>query len=269
MHKYLTITMTLLSISLYAQEKSIIFPDKLLVSPFYASMIEPKIGFSFSHGKNNIRLDIGASRDLINVNESFSFGADFFTFTKLRGEENFHFPVEAVDYLFGLNTCLVSKSTDHTVGARFRFSHISAHMVDGNYTGATGGWRDAKNPHVYSREYFEVIPFYQSSSYRVYAGANYLMHVVPHDVKRWSLQGGLEYFIPFGKSFTPFVAYDLKTVPLDKTTVDNTFMAGIKLGNQYGSGFRIQYIYYSGKSMHGEYYNVAEKSSSIGFTIDF
>ena len=36
-------------------------------------------------------------------NSKLSFGADLFTYTLLRSQSDFHFPVDAVDYLFGVN----------------------------------------------------------------------------------------------------------------------------------------------------------------------
>ncbi|MBI2417716.1 MAG: hypothetical protein HYV28_07400 [Ignavibacteriales bacterium] len=95
------------------------------------------MGVQFAAGANNIRLDIGNSRDILHYSAekgvTYSFGADFFTYTKLRGENDFHFPVEAVDYLFGLNAGYKKLTTHGSYGMRFRFSHISAHLADGRY----------------------------------------------------------------------------------------------------------------------------------------
>ncbi len=264
----------IIACKLAAQNNITMFPDKLSMEPFYANFLEPKIGFLFTTGENNIRLDIGASRDLLQSvnkteNTTLSLGADFFTFTKLRGEDNFHFPVDAVDYLFGINSTWQKNQSDAAVGARLRFSHISAHLVDGHYD-PQKGWREGKAPHVYSREFFELTPFYQTDSYRGYLGITYIVHVVPHDVKPWMINCGAEYFYRgISPLINPFIAYDLRTIVLDKTTINNTFLAGIKFGQPYSAGVRVQYTYFSGKNIHGEYYDVKENYSSIGLTIDF
>ena len=55
---------------------------------------------------NKLRLDISTSRDIVkwyDDDETISIGADLFTFTRLRSTDNFKFPVETIDYLFGLN----------------------------------------------------------------------------------------------------------------------------------------------------------------------
>ncbi len=264
-----------LTSKLAAQNEITLFPDKLSMEPFYANFLEPKIGFLFTTGENNIRLDIGASRDLLHIankpeNTLLSFGADFFTYTKLRGEDNFHFPVDAVDYLFGINTVWQKKQSDAIYGSRFRFSHISAHLVDGHFNSQINGWRDGKNPRVYSREFFELTPFYQTDFYRGYLGITYLIHIVPHDVKPWMFNcGGELFYTGISGVISPFIAYDLRTIALDKTIINNTFLAGVKFGQKFGAGVRVQYSYFSGNNIHGEYYDMKENYSSFGLTIDF
>jgi hypothetical protein len=258
---------------LFAQSETQVFPQNLAVEPFYANFLEPKIGFLFTTGDNNIRLDIGASRDFVHykpdAHTTYSFGADFFTYTKLRGEANFRFPVEAVDYLFGVNSCYIKEEKHSAYGARFRYAHISAHFVDGHYDSLNGVWLDGRTPHVYSREFLELTPFYQTDAYRVYAGATYMLHVIPSTIKKLIVNGGFEYFLRLGSKVNPFAAYDFRSITLNKMSINNTVMAGIKFGDPYSSGFRIQYSYYNGYNIHGEYYNVRETTHSIGFTIDF
>lgn len=56
--------------------------------------------------EDNLRLDIGASAEIIKFEKDkleFSAGVDFFTFSNIRTETNFKFPVDAIDYLFGVN----------------------------------------------------------------------------------------------------------------------------------------------------------------------
>jgi hypothetical protein len=81
--------------------------------------------------KSQLRLDIGTSRDIYRrhcEDKIISFGADFFTYTRLRGEKEFHFPVETIDYLFGINAGFKKSKPDSEYGFRFRLSHISAHL---------------------------------------------------------------------------------------------------------------------------------------------
>jgi hypothetical protein len=263
----------------HAQSKSTYFPSELLISPFKANYLEPKLGFQFSVGENNIRLDIGNSRDILHYavddKTTISFGADLFTYTKLRGETNFKFPVEAVDYLFGINSGYLTKEASSSYGYRFRYAHISAHLVDGQIKKNLAdpmdiSWRDNRPSFVYSREFLELTPFYSYKNLRGYVGFTYLLHTLPSNIKKGVLNAGAEFVDnehTFGM-FTPFAAYDLRTISLDKTSCNNTIAIGVIIGNPYKNAVRIQYIYYSGKSIHGEYYDVSEKYSAIGINLE-
>jgi hypothetical protein len=260
---------------LSAQENEVRwFPDHLLIQPFAANFLEPRAGFQFVTGDNDLRLDIGASKDLIQCsaeNAQFSIGADFFTYTRLRGEDEFHFPVDAVDYLFGLNAGWKKNLSNSVYGVRTRLSHISAHMVDGHFEPNTQTWRDNRKPIVYSREFIEAFPFYEQGNVRLYAGITYLFHVVPRDLRKVFVQAGGEYF--FGAFcaglLTPFASVDLKTSTAGSLRVSQTALAGIKFGDRARGGARCYLVYYNGKNAHGEYYNIDEQTVSFGVTLDF
>ena len=174
--------------SINAQSSFKMFPSGLTVEPFTANTLEPKLGFLFHVSENAIRLDISNSMDVFRITNAddysknsseISMGVDMFTYTLLRGETNFHFPVDAVDYLFGLNACYKKVTNDAEYGARFRFSHISAHLVDGHFDGTNFEWKDNHPPRVYSREFFELMPYYKVNSLRVYGGLTYIFHIDP------------------------------------------------------------------------------------------
>jgi hypothetical protein len=106
--KYIRILLlTVVFSGILTAQKVELFPGDLNIQPFTSNFLEPRMGVFFQSGKNDLRLDIGASKDIArftgNNGTLFSIGADFFTYTRLRGEADFHFPVDAVDYLFGLN----------------------------------------------------------------------------------------------------------------------------------------------------------------------
>ena len=121
---------------LYSQTTTEWFPSDLNIQSFTANFLEPRNGFMFALDDNQLRLNIGTSRDVVQVitgTENISLGVDFFTYTRLRGEDNFKFPVETIDYLFGLNAGYKINDSNKEMGVRFRFSHISAHLVDCRY----------------------------------------------------------------------------------------------------------------------------------------
>lgn len=250
------------------------FPSDLNIQPFAANMLEPKLGFLFQFDKNELRLDIGSSMDLIHYkpceDQLFSLGADLFTYTLLRGETDFHFPVDAVDYLFGLNFGYKQQFEKYEIGARLRISHISAHFVDGHYNGTENEWRDGRFPRVYSREFLELMPYINYENIRFYIGYTYLYHVDPLYIGKNNLQAGFDYYAKdmICKYISPFAGYDIKLVKIGEYTANNSLHIGVKFGNAEGRGLSISYQFYSGKSIHGEYFDYQKKYSSIGLNLD-
>lgn len=262
-------------ISIFAQDNIELFPSDLNIQPFSANILEPRLGFIFQTGGNELRLDIGGSADIIKYNKceniTWTFGADLFTYTLLRGEKDFHFPVDAVDYLFGINFGYKNKiDEEKEFGARLRISHISAHFVDGHYDGTNDMWRNGQLPRVYSREFMELLPYYKINDLRIYGGLTFLYHVDPSSIKKDNYQLGAEYFFSniISENLTPFLAYDIKLVHLNKYTGNNSINAGIKLGKKEGRGLSFYFTHYSGKSFHGEYFDFNEKYSAFGINLD-
>jgi hypothetical protein len=256
---------------IFAQEDW--FPKELNVQHFTANFLEPKAGFLFNTSDNKIRLDIGTSQDIIHIKTEsgiYSAGADLFTFTRLRSEKDFHFPVETIDYLFGLNASFRRKFCGNEFGVRFRFSHISAHLVDGQFDKSLNQWRDGRLPQVYSREFVELFPFIRFNDLRFYLGLTYIFHSSPKEIKKGIFQIGGDYFLTTisNNIFTPFVAYDFKLSGKDKYVGNNFINFGIKFGEFNKKGFSIYYSYISGQSIHGEYFDTKESYSSIGFNLD-
>lgn len=263
----------LFGVNHFAQKKYELFPSELNIKPFVANFLEPKVGFMFMSGKNSLRLDIGNSKDFIHLvdgNKIISFGGDFFTYTKLRGETDFHFPVDAVDYLFGLNGSVKIKDEDTECGLRMRLSHISAHFVDGHFDNYSNTWRSGRTPRVYSREFVELTPFYSSNDFRFYTSYSYLFHVVPKEIGKSIFQIGGEKF--FNLSFTdhlfPFIAYDLRLTKIGKYTGTNSLSAGIKVGKKENGGISFMVDYFSGNNIHGEYFDYKENYVAFGMNLD-
>lgn len=257
-----------------AQEKLKLFPSDLLVQPFTANTLKPKLGFEFKNGKNELSLNIGNTVDImqykLNNNSKVSFGADLFTYTLLRSQSDFHFPVDAVDYLFGVNFGYVKQLKNSRVGARLRISHISAHFVDGHYDKQNQQWRDGRNPKVYSREFFELIPYIRFSDLRLYAGVTYIYSIDPRDLGKDQYQVGFEYFGNglLNDQITPYLAYDFRLINIYQYTGNNSLEAGIKVGNVEAKGISFYIRYFSGYNIHGEYFDLREEFTSFGFNLD-
>ncbi len=248
------------------------FPNDLTIHPFTANQLEPKLGFVFRMNSNQLWLNIGNSMDLIRIKhdgEIFSIGADLFTWTLLKKEDNFRFPVDAVDYMFGLNFGFKTAAHNYSFGGRIRLSHISAHFVDGHFDAVQQQWKDGRNPRVFSREFVEILGFYSFYNLRVYVGGTYLYHVEPPGIGKASVQAGLEYFMKDALSYniSPYIAADGTMKTNDKKR-NFTLNTGIKFGKIEGRGLRIYYQYYNGNDINGEYYDVKREYSALGINLD-
>lgn len=256
--------------NIIAQHKSVVFPSNLLIQPFVANSLKPKLGFEFKNSKNELSLNVGNSIDILHYKldeqSSLAFGADLFTYTLLRSQSNFHFPVDAVDYLFGLNFGY----SNNNYGARLRISHISAHFVDGHYNKKLNDWLDGREPKVYSREFIELIPFYSFDDFRAYAGFTYIFSIDPRNIGKDQYQIGIEYLADklISKYLTPYLAYDIRLINIYGYSANNSIEAGIKYGYSTGKGFSLFLRYFSGHNIHGEYFDVRERFTSIGFNLD-
>lgn len=258
----------------FSQWEYELFPSGLNIQPFTANILEPKTGFLIALDKNQLQLDISTSKDIVhwsNDKDEISFGADLFTFTRLRSTDDFKFPVETIDYLFGFNAGYKTKiCNNNEYGFRFRLSHISAHLVDGQFDAQTQQWRDGRKPFVFSKEFIELFPFYRVNTFRAYAGFTYIFHVIPDVIKNGIFQIGFDYFATQISTdyLTPFVAYDFKLNGVEKYAGNNIISAGVKFGNWNQRGLSLYFTYMSGKSIHGEYFDVNENYSSVGFNFE-
>ncbi len=257
----------------FAQFKHELITSDLNIQPFTANFLEPKSGFLISTDNNKLRLDISTSRDIVkwfDEDESISIGADVFTFTRLRSTDNFKFPVETIDYLFGFNAGYKKKICEYEYGMRFRLSHISAHLVDGQFDSQNKEWREGKEPFVFSKEFIELFPYFRYENFRTYFGLTYIFHVIPKEIKKFNVQLGFDYFATqFGTVYlTPFVAYDFKLNGDIKYIGNNIISAGVKFGKWNQKGLSLYYTHISGKSIHSEYYGVNENYSAVGFNFE-
>ena len=263
-----------LSISIQAQTNKEWFPDKLNIQPFTANLLEARNGSMFAPGKDKLRLDIGVSKDFLQFKsegQTISFGADLFTYTRLRSEGKFKFPVETIDYFFGLNAGYKKKEGKVEFGARFRVSHISAHLVDGKFNEESNRWIEGREPFVYSKEFVELFPYYKISGMRIYLGFTYIFHIVPNVINNGIYQTGFDYYLISSglKSFMPFIGLDFKLTGIDGVYSGNTISkVGLKFGTNPSKGFSILLSYISGKSIHGEFYDINENYLNFGFNLD-
>lgn len=252
-----------------AQDRSFTGFQGFVFRPLRANIFEPRVGAFYQIKPEKLRLDIGNSLDLISVilshQAELRFGADFFTFTRLRSEVNFRFPVETTDFFFGINSSLrTALSPDLTFSSRFRLAHISSHLVDGSPA--------YHESFVYSREFVDIVAALEWGSWRGYAGLNVVFHTIPDNFGIFTPQLGLDIldYTIFGENIGLSGGFDIKLLTINgEVFAQQSAQGGLRLGKASRTGVFIGAYWYNGKSIHGMYYNEHDRYWGLGFQIDF
>jgi len=242
--------------------------------PLIANPYEARMGFIGQPSEERLRMDIGASFDLIEISKNGTFGVDMMTYTRLRSEGRFKFPVETTDYYFGINSAfrfnnnpIFGEMFNRDEQLRIRLAHISSHLIDGY----TEDWVFLEKPFVYSREFLEVIykvnhgfyDCYFPSIISPYVGVNYIFSKIPNNIESFELITGFDlhsyltddFYIKAGYNFT------LKGFDDNYYGVSNA-QAGIVYNFSENRAIFLGIYAHDGLSMHGMFFN--QKDSYIG-----
>jgi len=249
--------------------------SNLLFVPLQASVFEAKNGVTKFINKKNLMLDIGVTMDLVGIKskqQTYTFGADFFTFSNLRNESNFKFPVDAIDYFFGINFNYKKKySNTFDLLARFRISHISSHFEDGHiYENSDTIF----TPVVFSKEFFDLAVmaeynFTNKLSGKGLLGVNYIFHSIP-EMADFSGQFGLELRYYFYKILSFYISNDASLGSVNSVSnLNESFETGITIGQKDSRAISFYFDYYDGQDYKGQYYGNYLNYTGLGFRIKF
>lgn len=261
----------------------------------YASPHAPRIGGASEDGGEKVRLEIGGSIPLYRQMQGDSaaagvptpgleLGADFFTWSRLRSDPDFKFPVEAIDYYFGLyGGYALGDVADFRLLADLRIAHISAHLVDGERRFATTGFR----PFVYSREFVDAaLTLHRDLAPRVRdgvrdgrtiyrgrlrgtLGTRALFHTLPENLGRitpsLSLDGAYQVLEQF--PLTLQAGYRIALNNEYAPVLEHSIRCGLKFAELGGNSITLEGSYYRGRSTYGQYSSEMEEYGGVGFTL--
>ncbi len=262
MIKKTIILLLLLSVSGYSK-------GLLLFKPLFSNPFEPRDGAFYQFEEDKLRLDIGASFDFVKLNvagNEAAIGADFFTYTRLRHEGNFKFPVETSDYFFGLN---YSMKFDITMPAyiRLRVSHISSHLVDG-YT--DDNYEFIREPIVYSREFIDIVWAQYLFDFRYYVGANFIFSTIPGSPEFFTPQIGFDYSRRLTSWLSFDMGFDFKLIGIDGIWQGTSVtQLGLTFWTSENYGIFTGLYCYRGRSMHGQFFTDYDDYLGLGFQFIF
>lgn len=259
-----------------AKDSLYFFTTSTLFVPTETSIIESKVGVTKYTDDKNLKLDIGVSFDLIGLKANkikYSFGVDFFTFSNLRSESNFKFPVDAIDYMFGINfNFRKSYSKKLDLAGRFRVSHISSHFEDGHIYKRTD---TIFTPVVFSKEFLDFAVesdfilaknFYMKSM----LSFNYIFHSIPEDAKGISGQLGLQFRYFVTNYMSLYVADNIELASVySVSNLNNNFESGISFGMLNTRSINLFFTYYDGQDYRGQYYGDYLGNTGLGLRIKF
>lgn len=276
-------------------------PSSGNVAAPFAGKYEARVGSSYEPSHKKLRLDIGTSIDLLHwgggddrprgdedhsdplvpsiPTSRFSLGTDFFTWTRLRSTGTFKFPVEAVDYYFGINGA-VSMESGPISDLRLRIAHISAHLVDGDPSFTS----PVQQYMTYSREFADLMVGIGTTSMRwrarhrdvvvrPYVGAMWLFHTIPDTLGRITPYAGVDGFwqpmpaTPLSLKFGYEARLNTELAPIG----EHLLRLGVKFGApaERANGVLIEGSYYAGHSPYGQHFSEREHFWSLGFAVDF
>ncbi len=243
-------------------------PPGLLFRPLQANVFEGRVGVLYQPVRDKLRLDIGTTIDLradsLSDKVELRSGADFFTFTRLRSEGRFKFPVETADFFFGVNSTLRLRGDAYDVTGRLRIAHISSHLVDG-YAGPVEAF-------TYSREFVDLVAALELNSLRLYAGVNWLFSTIPDDFGTLIPQLGFDFAYGdlIGSHLSLVGGYDFKLPTInDATTAVHAGQIGLKVGERYAAGISVNFSFYRGKSVHGMFFNDRDSYAALGVQVEY
>ncbi|MFA7327259.1 MAG: DUF1207 domain-containing protein [Candidatus Kapaibacterium sp.] len=240
--------------------------------PLIANPYEARIGFIGQPSNDRLRMDIGATFDLFDISQYGTFGIDMMTYTRLRSEGRFKFPVETTDYYFGVNSAfhfwdspIFGKIYGDYEELRIRLAHISSHLIDG-YTIENNF---ISPPFVYSREFLEIIYKINNTSsidcqeISPYFGVNYIFSKIPRNIESLELISGIEYRKGLNENISLEAGYNFTLKGFDNTYYGvNSGQAGIRFYLAKERAIFVGVYLYDGLSMHGMFFN--QKDSYIG-----
>ncbi|MER3525139.1 MAG: hypothetical protein C4326_14110 [Ignavibacteria bacterium] len=265
-------------------QRFLLLPGPLGVPPLVASYQEPRVGLRKEIGTSKMKVDIGASVDLLEVRpvadstHRIRVGIDFFTYALSTSSEGLRLQIDAVDGFFGGHIAYIGALDDRSaVLLRLRLLHLSAHFLDGHFSTTTQTWKENRAPIPFTRDFGELLGFYRFSTsalvLQAYSGCSYATLIRPTAIQRFELLAGFELSsvigTVFGKPFNLYLADHLVLRRIPVAVGTNNLEGGVKFGAWQGTGLKLFLSYYNGLDPFSQYYDVRRRNVGVGFAFDF
>lgn len=224
-----------------------------------ANPFEGRIQIFASPDARAMRFDIGASPAMHVRDSTLAIRSDFFTLSRMRSRGAMKFPVETIDYWFGLSAAWAP--IELPVSMRVRLAHVSAHFVDGTPWPFTA---DSTVP-IYSREFAELLVATTAGPLRCYGGLSYIWSNHNPEFTRFIPQIGFELTHRVATSLSVIAAYDGKLVGFRGVTLpQHCAQVGLLYRHRTNIEGGLMIYRYSGRSIHGMFAQDRDDYWAIG-----
>lgn len=256
--------------ALTKENMGIAMPNHSLFQPLIADPKWPRFTVAYQHFSKGM-----------GVKHVFApnFGASFPIYRMVNNQKDSEWEIGVQGGLFGIMdigrnpTALVN--ADYFIGLPIthrsgswsylaRIYHVSSHLGDEYMLTPEG-----KKVHRINLSYegLDLLASHNFDGLRLYGGGGYILHKEPSYIKRLKVQGGSEYYAHstfMDGMFRPVVGLDIKAEEQGKWHPGISFKAGVQLENSALISNKVQLMleYYSGKSIHGQFYK--DKIQYIG-----
>jgi hypothetical protein len=259
-------------------------PGRTIFPNIPASYEEPRLGLTKDINTSHMKLDIGSSMEVLNVSvshdstQNLRFGADFFAYALVTSYEGLRLQVDALDGYFGGHAVYRVQLPHSALLLRFRFLHLSSHLLDGHFNLSDSTWRGGRFPNPLSRDYGEITAGHlwqwDSSELFLYAGFSHATFIRPPTMKRLNAVFGVAAHTGDWTGFLAgrpvhFYASDhFRLWGVDTFSGTNMFEAGVKFGEWNGAGIRIFLSHHSGLEVYHQYFDMKSDDWGLGFALE-
>lgn len=228
------------------------------------SFLEPnRFAVVYDRKPERIRLEAGYGAEVLRVDKT-TIGGEILVWSGLKTLSNFRFPVETVDYFFGLySVSRLYNKEDVVLNLRMRVSHISSHIVDGSTDSIVGG-----SSSRFSREFISIEAMLgdrHSASLIASAGLKYVFHQVEKNEPVIQIPITIDYrILRLGSNANLHSFFSTAAGPSLPV-----YSAGVVLQKDTGGNSKLEIYgeYHSGHSRYGVDGNSKQSGFEIGVRI--
>lgn len=258
------------------------FPDDSIKHSFKAQEKAPRFGILYYPSNSNLKLDLGLPIEILKIDlkdeANIIIGIEASMRILSTNFKGMRFQIDALDGTLGGFITYSQIHLNNQTQVRFRFNHISSHLLDGHWDHFTDYWI-SQTPLPYTQNYFELSyiknNFLRYGLIRYMGSLSYCTLVRPPEIKRLIFNLSFEYYFNListelqGIKITPLVSYNFEVNGNSNYKVNKSLLLGVKFGELLGKGIILYANYYSGNSPFYQYYNKSFHEAGLGFLIDY